>query len=288
MAQLTLQATQQATPTILIIGASSTLANAFALECIQQAYETLSPLHIVTVSRANSASSQLTDLLTQTDLVSHQHFTCDYQPSSITHVVNTITQAKDGATHIAKVFICNGILHDIAPELDAQVASNQQQSLNQTPSIKPEKRLEEINSANLMQVFHTNSVIPTLWLQALIQPLSRQKQRCDIVLLSARVGSISDNHLGGWYSYRASKAALNMLIKTAAVEYARRAKQVKLVAFHPGTTDSPLSKPFQANVPAGKLFSAEFVAERLAGILTTLPIDGEASFIDWQGNSISW
>ena len=108
------------------------------------------------------------------------------------------------------------------------------------------------------------------------------------MLFSARVGSISDNRLGGWYSYRASKAALNMMIKTAAIELARRAKNIKLIAFHPGTTDTPLSKPFQKNVPENKLFSAEFVAKQLLDIVENTPIDQSPSYLDWQGETINW
>ena len=109
-----------------------------------------------------------------------------------------------------------------------------------------------------------------------------------IIVFSARVGSISENRLGGWYSYRASKAALNMMIKTDAIELARRNKNIKLIAFHPGTTDTPLSKPFQNNVPANKLFTCEFVAKQLLSIVDECELDQSASFLDWQGESINW
>jgi hypothetical protein len=79
-----------------------------------------------------------------------------------------------------------------------------------------------------------------------------------------------------------------MLIKSAAVEFARRAKNIKLISFHPGTTDSPLSKPFQKNVPAGKLFTSDFVAKQLMHITQIAKVDGQASFLDWQGKEISW
>lgn len=93
---------------------------------------------------------------------------------------------------------------------------------------------------------------------------------------------------GGWYSYRASKAALNMLIQNAAIEFARRAKNVKLLAFHPGTVDTPLSAPFQRNVPHGKLFTPDYVARQLLDLLTQLPLDGQASYLDYAGKEISW
>jgi hypothetical protein len=81
---------------------------------------------------------------------------------------------------------------------------------------------------------------------------------------------------------------MNMLIKSAAVELARRAKNIKLISFHPGTTDTELSKPFQKNVPKNKLFTCEFVANQLLTIVENTAIDGEASFLDWQGKNIPW
>jgi NAD(P)-dependent dehydrogenase (short-subunit alcohol dehydrogenase family) len=132
-----------------------------------------------------------------------------------------------------------------------------------------------------------NALLPMLWLQALARGLGR-KQDCVIAALSARVGSIGDNRLGGWYSYRASKAALNMLLQTAAVELARRAPATKLIAFHPGTTDTPLSRPFQSGVPAARLFTPDFVAEKLLAIMDQTTADGTLSYLDWDGQTITW
>ena len=107
------------------------------------------------------------------------------------------------------------------------------------------------------------------------------------------MGSIGDNRLGGWYAYRSSKAALNMLLQNMAIEYARRVKNVKLIAFHPGTTDTALSKPFQATVPEGKLFTPEFVAERLLDIMNGTAVDpemmdGQLAYLDWDNKQIPW
>jgi len=122
----------------------------------------------------------------------------------------------------------------------------------------------------------------------LLHPILKGKQRCVVAALSARVGSINDNHLGGWYAYRSSKAALNMMLRTLSIEYARRVKNVKLIAFHPGTTDTALSKPFQTSVPAEKLFTTEFVAARLCRIMHDAEIDGQLSYLDWDNKSIPW
>jgi len=159
--------------------------------------------------------------------------------------------------------------------------------LHERDRVRPEKRLEEIDLASIEAVFKANTFIPLLWLKHLVGSL-RGEQVCTLALFSARVGSISDNKLGGWYSYRASKAALNMLVQTASIEYARRAKNVQLVAFHPGTTDTALSRPFQGNVPEGKLFSADFVAEQLLSIVENMTPVGHALYLDWQGREIPW
>ncbi|CAN0507506.1 unnamed protein product, partial [Discosporangium mesarthrocarpum] len=121
-----------------------------------------------------------------------------------------------------------------------------------------------------------------------LKPLLRGKRDRVITVMSARVGSIDDNERGGWYAYRASKAALNMLFKTAAIEYRRTAKQTRFLAFHPGTTDTPLSQPFQKSVPPDKLFSPEFVAERLLGLTDALPGSDLVQFLDWDGEAVAW
>ena len=178
-----------------------------------------------------------------------------------------VTELKPLALAVSRVVICNGILH--------------------TEQIQPEKRLEDVSMVAMLEVFKANAAVPAAWLKVLL-PLLKGKQDCVLAAFSARVGSIGDNRLGGWYSYRASKSALNMLLKTAAIEFARRAKNVKLIAFHPGTTDTALSKPFQQSVPEGKLFEPEFVAERLLGLMDCASIDGELDYVDWDSQPIDW
>ena len=152
------------------------------------------------------------------------------------------------------------------------------------------KKLEDLNADYFNEIISANTLTPLLCLQSIL-PLLTHKTQCTITALSARVGSINDNKLGGWYTYRASKSALNMLFKTAAIELARRAKNTKLVLFHPGTTDTELSKPFQKNVPAGKLFTPEFVAKQLFELTNNNPdlkLNGEPAYLDWQGSTIPW
>lgn len=189
---------------------------------------------------------------------------CDYSDAQIADTIHALRELN---CHWRRVFICNGVLHD-------------EQAM-------PEKRLEDLSSTTLQARFLSNSILPAMWLQALL-PLLRGKTPCTAAVLSARIGSIADNQLGGWYSYRASKAALNMLLKTAAIEFSRRAKNIKLIAFHPGTTDSPLSAPFQHSVADDALFTPEFVAERLLSLCDAHSPDGQLSYLDWAGKPIAW
>ena len=116
---------------------------------------------------------------------------------------------------------------------------------------KPEKSLRDLSKDNFIKVFNANTVTPAIFAKYFVPKLNKLSPAI-FAALSARVGSISDNQLGGWYAYRASKAALNMIIKNLAIETASNKKAI-IVGLHPGTVDSPLSKPFQGSVPKGKL-----------------------------------
>ncbi|MEM9137970.1 MAG: SDR family NAD(P)-dependent oxidoreductase, partial [Cyanobacteria bacterium P01_F01_bin.42] len=119
-----------------------------------------------------------------------------------------------------------------------------------------------------------------------LQPLLKHKSRNVLAFVSAKVGSIEDNQLGGWYGYRASKAALNMLIKTTSIEYSRRSPQTLVLSLHPGTTDTDLSKPFQRNVPPGKLFPVERTVRQLVDVINGAEQSGQ--FFSWDGSIIPW
>lgn len=241
----------KATTTAMVIGANGGIGRALVMELLQQQYS------VVAVSRTTMdvQHPQLRSLI------------CGSTEEDIDSLIPTLAEWQGRFTRIV---ICTGVLHQSEPH-----------------KMAPEKRLEDINTEQFMQSAFVNTMLPALWVSKLL-PLAKKSSRCVIAALSARVGSIGDNRLGGWYSYRSSKAALNMFLKTAAIEYARRAKNVKLLAFHPGTTDTALSQPFQANVPEGKLFTPEFVARQLMDIMDKVPVDGELSYLDWQGESIDW
>ncbi|KZN44132.1 SDR family NAD(P)-dependent oxidoreductase [Pseudoalteromonas luteoviolacea] len=189
----------------------------------------------------------------------------DYSAQSIHTIAEQIGRIYP---KISSITVCNGVLH--------------------TSDKMPEKRIESFDNDYFGTLLHVNTTIPFSWMQAFMPYLLSTEAPCVFTALSARIGSISDNKLGGWYSYRASKAALNMLFKTASVELARRKCNAKLMLFHPGTTDSELSKPFQNNVPQNKLFTPAFVAEQLNKFEKNREFNGEVDFIDWQGRTISW
>lgn len=116
--------------------------------------------------------------------------------------------------------------------------------------------------------------------------LMPRKERSVFAALSARVGSISDNRLGGWHAYRASKAALNMLVRNYAIEQARRAPGAICVGLHPGTVDTSLSRPFQSGVPEGRLFTPDEAAGYLLDVIDALGPDDSGRCFDWAGKQV--
>ena len=157
--------------------------------------------------------------------------------------------------------------------------------LHRKEDIFPEKTLAEIDAGRMAEVLRVNTVGPALVARYFL-PLLRKKRRNVFAALSARVGSISDNRLGGWVSYRASKAALNMVLKTLSIEQARRNPESIVVGLHPGTVDSALSAPFQSNVPEGKLFAPAYAAGRLLQVIDGLGPGDTGSVFAWDGSRI--
>ncbi len=155
------------------------------------------------------------------------------------------------------------------------------------PGFEPEKRLEHLDPQALATVFATNAFGPILVAKHTAH-LLRHDRRAVFVALSARVGSIGDNQLGGWYAYRASKAALNQLLRTLSIELARRSPNVIVAAVHPGTVDTDLSAPFQRRVPPDRLFSIERATGQLIDVIDGLGPEDTGSFRAWDGQPIVW
>ena len=152
----------------------------------------------------------------------------------------------------------------------------------------PEKRLAEIDPATLAAAFAVNATGPALLVKHLHELLPAA-ERSLLAVLSARVGSIGDNRLGGWYSYRASKAALNMLLRTAAIEVARRRPRAVLAALHPGTVRSPLAAAVVGDGSGHAAVAPELAARRLLAVLDSLPAEGASGgFHAWDGQPVPW
>jgi len=159
--------------------------------------------------------------------------------------------------------------------------------LLQGSGISPEKNMRAMSHHGFSKSFEINAIGPAMTAKY-FAPLLRRDKKAIFAALSARVGSISDNRLGGWYAYRASKAALNMVLKTLAIEIGRRFKNQIIVGLHPGTVDTALSKPFQGNVPDGKLFTPEFSAQRLLSVIDGLTATESGGLFDWAGERIEF
>ncbi len=155
------------------------------------------------------------------------------------------------------------------------------------PGLRPEKALRQVDRAALQRVFDVNAFSPLLVARAVLDHHPRSEPS-HFAALSAMVGSIGDNRIGGWYAYRASKSALNQLLRTLAIEGRRTHPGLCVTAIHPGTTDTDLSKPFQGNVPDGKLYTPATSAGRILAVVEAGRPDESGRFMNWDGNPIPW
>ncbi len=169
-----------------------------------------------------------------------------------------------GPLHL--VFVATGMLHD-------------------GDGVKPEKTWRSLSARAFDKAFRVNATGPALIAKHFL-PLLASDRKSAFAALSARVGSIDDNRLGGWHAYRASKAALNMIIKTLSIELSRRNPHALCVGLHPGTVDTPLSKPFQSGLPANALFDPEHSARALLAVLDQLTPEDSGNLFAWDGARI--
>lgn len=244
----------------LIVGASQGIGLGFVKALLQD--EAIA--HVYATYRHLESASELQALL---------H---DY-PGRLTGVPMDITdevsiaagvdQIRSTTNKLHLVINCVGLLHE--------------------GDLQPEKSLQQIQADQLMRYFQVNSIGGVLLAKHLL-PLLRHGDRSILASISAKIGSIGDNQLGGWYGYRASKAALNMLMRTAAIEYSRKSPKTIVVTLHPGTTDTRLSQPFQRNVPPEKLFSVQRTVSQLLGVLTNLTDSDSGHFFSWDGSRLPW
>lgn len=149
----------------------------------------------------------------------------------------------------------------------------------------PERTYKSLSAEHLLRDYRINAVGPALVARHFL-PLLPRDRRAVFAALSARVGSIGDNRLGGWHAYRASKAALNMILRNLAVELARTHPQAVVAGLHPGTVETPLSAPFRKGVAPEKLFTPDFSAERLLAVLDGLTPAESGGVFAWDGARI--
>jgi len=243
----------------LVVGANSGIGLGF----IQVLLEDSRIHHLIATYRVPERSQALLALE-----AAHSKLVCI--PLDITdesQIQGAIAHISTLIPQLHLVVNCVGILHD--------------------GDLQPEKSLRQIDPEHLMRYFQINSIGAVLLAKQLM-PLFKRDSLSVFATISAKIGSIEDNHLGGWYGYRASKAALNMFLKTASIEYSRRCPSTIITLLHPGTTDTQLSKPFQRNVPPEKLFPVERTVSQLLDIIHSLTSKDNGSFFSWDGNRLPW
>ncbi|MBD2446683.1 SDR family NAD(P)-dependent oxidoreductase [Nostoc sp. FACHB-152] len=244
----------------LIIGTSQGIGLCFVKKLLQD--ERISKVYATYRNPSNAE-----ELLSLTDEYPDK-LTCLMM--DITEESEIIASVQRISTEVSKLHLvinCVGLLHD--------------------ENLQPEKSLKQINTENLLRYFQINSIGAVLLAKHLL-PLFKHKEPSVFATISAKVGSIGDNQLGGWYGYRASKAALNMLMRNVAIEYGRSCPQTIVVTLHPGTTDTRLSRPFQRNVPPEKLFSVERTVSQLLTVIEQLQAGDSGQFFSWDGSKLPW
>lgn len=151
--------------------------------------------------------------------------------------------------------------------------------------ISPEKNMRALDRDSFLKSLSVNTVGPALTAKYMLKLLHRDRKTV-FAALSARVGSISDNRMGGWYAYRAAKAALNMTLKCLAIEHGRRYDQCVIIGLHPGTVDTGLSAPFQGNVPEGKLFTPDYSTGKMLAVIDQVTPEDSGHLLDFAGLTV--
>ncbi len=177
------------------------------------------------------------------------------------------SRLREEEVHLRLVINTAGLLHD--------------------GDLQPEKRLQQLQRSSLERLFSVNAYGPAL-LARTLEPLLPRQEPVHFASLSARVGSIGDNQLGGWYGYRAAKAAQNQLLRCLALEWERRLPLACVSLLHPGTTATALSEPFHRSVPAERLFNPERAANQLLAVIADQGPAQSGRFLAWDGTTIPW
>lgn len=244
----------------LIVGASQGIGLGFVKKLLQDDKVT----QIYATYRQPESASDLLDLSEKYS----SRITClMLDITDELQIAEAIQKIRTQTDKLHLVINCVGLLHD--------------------GDLQPEKSLRQINADNLLRYFQVNSIGAVLLAKHLLS-LFRNDEPAVFATISAKLASIGDNQLGGWYGYRASKTALNMFMKNVAIEYSRSCPNTLVVTLHPGTTDTQLSRPFQRNVAAEKLFSVERTVTQLLAVIEKLQKSDNGQFFSWDGNRLPW
>lgn len=246
---------------VMIQGASRGIGAAF---CAALAASP-SVAHVVATSRDPDGSEALAAVRRD---IGDRLLTVPLDVTSEADIESAASHVAERVDRLSLIINCAGLLHDGEP-------------------VQPERRLSEVTPESLQRSFAVNAWGPLLVAKHFAGLLPR-RERAVFASLSARVGSIGDNRLGGWYAYRASKAAQNMFTKTLSIELPRRHRGTLVVALHPGTVDTGLSAPFQSRVPDQQLFDAPRAARQLLEVIDGLGKDDNGGFFAWDGRPIVW
>lgn len=192
--------------------------------------------------------------------------------------------------------VADGFL-DLTDEVSIAAAANRASSLGEPrlvivatgilhdPTLRPERSFRSLEPGSMERAFAINATGPALVAKHFL-PLLPKTGRSVFAAISARVGSIGDNRLGGWHAYRSSKAALNMLLANFAIELARQRPEALCLGLHPGTVDTALSRPFQTNLPPGQLHSAAQCANQLLAVIDSATTADSGRVLAWDGSRV--
>lgn len=235
---------------IVIIGASGSLGNEFVKHLSKE--ERVKSIFAFSRSKTEFNNSKV-----------ESHFIDIEDEESIKSSAERVSKNAN----IDIVIVATGMLHD--------------------ERINPEKSLKDLTKEKFHKLFSINVIAPAIIAKHFLPKLSKERKSI-FAALSARVGSITDNYLGGWYSYRSSKSALNMFLKNASIEINRSNKNAIIIGLHPGTVDSNLSKPFQGSVSKEKLFTPKYSSKKLLEVIENLNLSDSGSLIDFNGIKIDF
>ena len=233
---------------VAVIGSSGAIGRAFLDAYIQD--KNISNIYSISRTKVNSKDERII------------HINID-----VTDEVSVKAAAsKIEENRLDRLIVATGVLH--------------------TKSFGPEKSIKDIKIENFVKIFSVNTFGPAL-IGKYFLPLMTKDQKSIVAFLSARVGSISDNKLGGWYAYRASKSALNQIIKNFSIEAKRTNSSGIIIGLQPGTVKSKLSEPFQKNVKKGKLFLPEDSVDSLVKVIENVMQNDSGKIFDWEGEEIA-